>query len=209
MIELSDQEQQLLRLEQRHRRNKKHYVKITTVLMLDSGFSAEATATALGIDQATVYRYAKLYERSASLEEYLHVHYRGSEPLLNDEQIEILNTASTIALFERLEEHHPEGRIHVICDNAAYYHSHDLRQWLKEQNSRIRITFLPPYSPNLNLIERLWKYLRGEALDTTYYATYEAFTSAIFSFFVNIKEHLHKLKSLLALNFHIAHDFAF
>jgi len=70
-----------------------------------------------------------------------------------------INADSTIALFEQLVAFHPMAVcIHVICDNAPYYRSKAAQDYLKA--SRIQLVFLPPYTPNLNLIERLWSFLR-------------------------------------------------
>lgn len=67
-----------------------------------------------------------------------------------------INADSTIALFAELEQVNPLAtRIYVICDNARYYRSKAVQEYLK--TSRIKLVFLPPYAPNLNLIERLWK----------------------------------------------------
>jgi len=64
-----------------------------------------------------------------------------------------INAQSTIALFEQIEKAHPDAnRIVVICDNAKYYRSKLVSDYLK--TSKVEIKFLPPYSPNLNLIER-------------------------------------------------------
>lgn len=114
---------------------------------------------------------------------------------------ERINAASAIALFEHLEQQHPEDRLHVVCDNARSYRSKEVRQWLKGR--RIRLVFLPAYAPNLNLIERVWKYLRRTVIDTTYYATFELFREAILGFFTKIAEHQDALRRLLTPNFHI------
>ena len=44
---------------------------------------------------------------------------------------------------------------------------------------QIELCFLPPYSPNLNLIERLWKFVKKQCLSSTYYADFTAFKTAI------------------------------
>jgi len=70
---------------------------------------------------------------------------------------ETVNADAAISLFKALEEKHPASKaIHVICDNARYYRSKKVQEFLK--TSRVTILFLPPYSPNLNVIERCWKY---------------------------------------------------
>ncbi|MEO6049440.1 MAG: winged helix-turn-helix domain-containing protein, partial [Candidatus Kapaibacterium sp.] len=60
---------------QRSEKDKRRYVKITVLLMLDLGFSVEHTANALGIDGATVYRYLEIYDDAENLGDYLHDQY--------------------------------------------------------------------------------------------------------------------------------------
>jgi transposase len=68
-----------------------------------------------------------------------------------------INSQSTMRLFDKLEAKHPDAKvIHIIVDNATYYKSVLVKEYL--ETSRIKIHFLPGYSPNLNLIERLWKF---------------------------------------------------
>jgi hypothetical protein len=50
--------------------------------------------------------------------------------------------------------------IYVTWDNARYYRSKAVQEYLK--SSRIELIFLPPYAPNLNLIERLWKFFKNK-----------------------------------------------
>lgn len=115
---------------------------------------------------------------------------------------ETLDAASTIALFETLEKKHPRaGRIYVIADNARYYRSRLVKAYLKR--SRIKLKFLPPYAPNLNLIERLWKYFRKTVLYNQYYESFAEFKRACLGFFANIKDHRVALRTLLTENFEI------
>lgn len=60
--------------------------------------------------------------------------------------------------------------------------------------------FLPPYSPNLNLIERLWKYLRQKSINTPFYRTKGEFRRAVQGFFTRLPEFGHDLASLLTRN---------
>lgn len=113
-----------------------------------------------------------------------------------------VNAQSTKALYEKLLAAHPEGQpIYVICDNARYYRNRDLAEWLRDK-PLIQV-FLPPYSPNLNLIERLWKFLRQKIINPCFYRTKGAFRQAVLGFFDRLDEFGHDLASLLALNFHL------
>ena len=67
---------------------------------------------------------------------------------------------------------------------------------------RIELLFLPPYSPNLNLIERLWKFVKKECLSCRYYEDFARFKAAITECLDGVEgEHKPSIKSLLTLNF--------
>ena len=93
-----------------------------------------------------------------------------------------LDAVSTIRFFQKIEEAYPSKRkIHVFCDNASYYRNKAVTQYLEE--SKIVLHFLPPYSPNLNPIERLWKWMKERVIYNTYYEHFEEFKGAVFGFF--------------------------
>ena len=93
-----------------------------------------------------------------------------------------LNAESTIKFFKKIENAYPDkSTIHIFCDNAPYYRNKSVREYLK--TSKIKLYFLPPYSPNLNPIERLWKWMKERILYNTYYEYFEDFKAAIFGFF--------------------------
>ena len=67
-----------------------------------------------------------------------------------------IDAISTIALFEQIERANPEAkRITIICDNARYYRSKAVAEYLED--ARIYLLFLPPYSPSVgfNSLARL------------------------------------------------------
>ena len=113
-----------------------------------------------------------------------------------------INADSTLELLERIESANPEAEsIYVVCDNAAYYHSRKVTEYLS--SSRISLVFLPPYSPNLNIIERLWKFFRREVVNNRYYSSFAEFTEQSLFFFECLSEHADRLKSLLTFNFQL------
>jgi transposase len=67
--------------------------------------------------------------------------------------------------------------ITLVLDNARYQKCALVADLARQLG--IELLYLPSYSPNLNLIERVWKFVKSECLRTTYYANYEAFTAAI------------------------------
>jgi transposase len=118
-----------------------------------------------------------------------------------------INAAATVALFERIEQAHPSAEsIYVIADNAGYYHAEAVKEYLASGRSRIRLWFLPPYSPNLNLIERLWKFFRKKVLNNRYYATFKEFSEEVLMFFDCLSEHADELRTLLTHNFQLFDD---
>ena len=87
----------------------------------------------------------------------------------------------------------------MIVDNATYYKSKPVQEYLK--NSRMELHFLPGYSPNLNLIERLWKFFK-KILDNKYYETFDEFLSACKNFYRCQTKYHDELRPLLAEYFH-------
>ena len=92
--------------------------------------------------------------------------------------------------------------ITLVLDNARYQRCALVID--KAQKLNIELLFLPPYSPNLNLIERLWKLTKKEVLCSKYYDNFSLFCNAISSFLSTMeKTHKKELDSLLTLNFQL------
>lgn len=97
------------------------------------------------------------------------------------------------------------GPITLVLDNARYQHC-ALVMGLAEQLN-IRLMFLPSYSPNLNLIERLWKFVKNQALYGRHYATFEEFQAAIDGCFAKIpRDYRGQLKNLMSHKFQTFED---
>ena len=113
---------------------------------------------------------------------------------------ETVNAESTLNLLSAIEYAYPNSKeIHVILDNAKYHYSWDVKKYLK--SSRIKLVFLPSYSPNLNLIERLWKFFKGKVLYNHYYKNLSEFRKSCINFFRNIGDHYEELCSLMSGGF--------
>lgn len=113
-----------------------------------------------------------------------------------------INSQSTQELYQKIIDLNPnKNKIYIICDNARYYKNKALNEWLL--NTKIVQIFLPPYSPNLNIIERLWKFLKNEVIHSTFYRTFNEFKNGVSNFFNNIENYEEKLTTLLTNNFHI------
>jgi len=90
--------------------------------------------------------------------------------------------AITFEAFLRLLSHHrrrSRNRTVIVLDNARYHHASLLAPFLEQRQSFLSLDFLPPYSPDLNPIERVWKFLRKLATHNCYFATLEELTRAV------------------------------
>ena len=114
--------------------------------------------------------------------------------------------ADSIALFLReLRKRHSEKCIiHLIWDNAGYHKNGDVQAFAKDLG--IKLHYLPPYSPNLNPIERLWKMMHEKVTYNKYYASFAEFTDATMRFLNSIGRKISILPSRITDNFQILHS---
>jgi len=90
--------------------------------------------------------------------------------------------------------------ITLVLDNARYQKCALVEELAKQLG--IDLLYLPSYSPNLNLIERVWKFVKAERLRSTYYANYDGFTTAIQQCLDDLPtKHKDAMDSLLTHNF--------
>jgi transposase len=113
----------------------------------------------------------------------------------------MLNAETTVQLLQDLEQRLPNKKIYVICDNARYYRAKIVTDYLS--TSRIKLVFLPPYCPHLNLIERLWRFLKQRVLSNRYRQRFIEFKQSCFDFLDNLNDYASRLRTLLVDNFNI------
>lgn len=119
---------------------------------------------------------------------------------------ETLNTQSSLAFFRKLEQSYPTASsIYAICDKAPYYFNTEVQTYL--EGSRVELIFLPTYSPNLNLIERLWKFMRKEVINTKFYEKFKDFKAAVTGFLENLADYKDELKSFVGVKLHLFNPF--
>ena len=93
-----------------------------------------------------------------------------------------------------------DGPVRLVLDNAKYQRADVVQALAKELG--LELIFLPPYSPNLNIIERLWKHVKSKTLRGEYYENFAAFKTAIEQHLDAIStRHRQSLKSLMTLKF--------
>ena len=77
---------------------------------------------------------------------------------------------------------YPEGKIIMILDNARIHHAKLLQEFLFGDGKRIELIFLPPYSPNLNKIEELWRWLKDSVINNVFFHSREEIQVAVSKF---------------------------
>ena len=88
-----------------------------------------------------------------------------------------INAQTVCDLLVRIAERGMDTPITLVLDNARYQKCQIVREFAERLN--IELLYLPPYSPNLNLIERLWKFVKKKCLYSTYYANFSDLKRAI------------------------------
>ena len=114
---------------------------------------------------------------------------------------ETINSQSVISILEKLKfKHQPNTIINCVLDNAKYQKSLMIQEYLFK-NPNIKLHYLPAYSPNLNLIERVWKFMHKNVTNNWFYEYFEDFRYSILSFLRNIHNYKNNLDSLLTFKF--------
>lgn len=145
--------------------------------------------------------YARVFIKASAGRNRINV--LGALNAITKEIITLSNTtyinAETIKTFlKQLREHYPEHPIKIVLDNARYQHCQAVKEFA--QNLNITLLFLPSYSPNLIIIERLWKFTKKEILYAKYYDSPTKFHNAITGFFQSVNQkYKDELQSLLSL----------
>lgn len=127
-----------------------------------------------------VWCFVRLFVRTPSGRKRLNV--LGALDFVTKELVTLTNTtyitAETVCeLLRLLVTRYPRTRITLVLDNARYQRCRLVQDLAAQLN--IELMFLPSYSPNLNLIERLWKLLKSRCLNGKYYETFDQFQQAI------------------------------
>jgi transposase len=115
-----------------------------------------------------------------------------------------INGEQFVNLLRLLRERHPETKRFILyLDNAKYFDAPVVHEW-RARHPGFELKFLPPYSPNLNLIERLWKLLRKEAFCRGY-DSFEEMQRGVSAVLDHLEKHHHQLDTLMTEDFHIFH----
>ena len=115
---------------------------------------------------------------------------------------ERVNGRSMCDLLRAIRLRHPKERdLYLVLDNAGYNRSYKVQDLAEELG--IKIMYLPAYSPNLNPIERLWKFMKREVMANRYFPDVEVFQRELMLFLRGIRKHKQELSTLITDNFHL------
>jgi len=115
-----------------------------------------------------------------------------------------ITSVQVVEMLEKLASSYVKP-IHVILDNAPY----QTCEFVKEHTLRLGITlhYLPTYSPNLNLIERVWKLVKSKVLNAAYFETFDIFRQTIMNCVDNLHtDHANDMKTLVTSKFKIVDE---
>ena len=94
------------------------------------------------------------------------------------------NAETFLAFLGLLLRHaRPNRKMILVVDNARFHHAAVLQPWLDNHRSRLQLDFLPPYSPDLNPIERVWKLTRRPCTHDRYFPKLIDLTATVFERF--------------------------
>lgn len=171
-------------------------------------FFVDAAHCVFGTFLCCLWSFARLFVRAASGRQRFNVLgaiHAVTRELIAVTNTTVVNTETLCELLRQIAGRGLTGPVTLVLDNARYQRN-KVVQALADALA-IELLFLPGYSPNLNLIERLWRFIKREALYGRYHPTFAEFRAAIEETISELGgKHKDKVASLLTLNFQVFDD---
>jgi transposase len=102
-------------------------------------------------------------------------------------QDQVFNGLTYVSFLAQLAAHYPKREVFVIQDNATYHQAPEVRAWLRAHGSQFQLAPLPAYSPELNVVERIWQHTRVHATHNRYFDTPAELRQTLHSAFQSIQ----------------------
>ena len=166
-------------------------------------FFVDASHFVMGTFLCHLWCAIRVYVKAAAGRQRLNV--LGAWNAVTHQLVTVINTETVNAdtmceLLRKIAALGLVGPITLVLDNAKYQHAAAVKALARELG--IHLEFLPGYSPNLNLIERLWKFLKRRALSGRYHPDFTSFRTAIETEIDQLTTtHNQAITSLMTLNF--------
>ncbi len=87
-----------------------------------------------------------------------------------------------LRFLKQVLQQYPNGKIAMILDNARIHHAKLIQSFLNDHRHRLELVFLPPYSPEFNLIEGLWKWLKSDIIHNVFYSSVQEIKNNVQAF---------------------------
>jgi transposase len=102
------------------------------------------------------------------------------------------NSEAFIALLEQLRQAFPHDKLVVVLDNVGYHNSHRVRGWWHRWRTHICPFFLPAYTPELNLIERVWRHVKDKLSCHRWWADWDTLWQATETLLRHLQARFHQ-----------------
>jgi transposase len=171
-------------------------------------FFVDAAHLVFGTSLCCLWSFARIFVRAASGRQRFNVLGAWdavARRLIAVTNTTVVNTETMCQLLREIAVVGLSGPITIVLDNARYQRNAVVQALAKELG--ITLLYLPSYSPNLNLIERLWKFTKRRALYGRYHPTFAEFRATIQEVLDGLSTtHADQLKTLMTLKFQLFED---
>ena len=168
-------------------------------------FFVDAAHFVFGTFLCCLWSFARIFVRAASGRQRFNVLGAWdavARQLIAVTNTTVVNTETMCELLRKIAAEGLAGPITLVLDNARYQHNAAVKALASELS--ITLLFLPSYSPNLNLIERLWKFIKRRSLYGRYHPTFADFQAAVQETIDGLPTtHAEQLETLMTLNFQL------